>query len=138
MRNRSQPPPTFLIGTLAKKMRFTIISFLGCALMVATVIADDCSKGLYYCGSTLITTGMSMKYQRSLRVISLIIYIVSGDYDGQINTALIAANKTQDHNHLDNSVFFCNVDNTNSNITYVEFCENGCHNAGSGGSDYCL
>ena len=55
-------------------MRFTIISLLTCALLGTTVIADNCSKGLYYCGSVLLTRGMSTKHQTSPRLIPLIIY----------------------------------------------------------------
>jgi len=55
-------------------MRFTTISFLTCALMGTTVIADNCRKGLYYCGSVLLTRGMSTKHQTSPRLVPLIIY----------------------------------------------------------------
>jgi len=55
-------------------MRFTNISFLTCALLGTTVIADNCRKGLYYCGSVLLTRGMPTKHRTAPRLIPLTIY----------------------------------------------------------------
>ena len=114
-------------------MRFTTISFLTCALMGTTVIADNCRKGLYYCGSVLLTRGMSTKHQTTHPIDHL-----SGNYFDQINGALSAAHQSQDSNHVNNSLFFCvNDANTNGNINFVSFCANGCQNGGDGHNDFC-
>ncbi|KAF9529575.1 hypothetical protein CPB83DRAFT_852339 [Crepidotus variabilis] len=100
-------------------MRFTTTSsVLICALMASSVIADNCKKGLYYCGSGLLNKG---KY-----------------YD-QISAALVAAGQPTDNAHVTNSLFFCLVDkNTNGNINFTTFCANGCQDGGEGNSDYCI
>ena len=58
----------------SKKMRFTTISFLTCALMASTVIAKNCLKGSYYCGSELLKMGVLTWYHGRASILSLINY----------------------------------------------------------------
>ena len=58
----------------SKKMRFTTISFLTCALMASTIIAKNCLKGSYYCGSELLKIGPLTWYHDRASILSLINY----------------------------------------------------------------
>ncbi|KAF8068076.1 hypothetical protein FPV67DRAFT_1669944 [Lyophyllum atratum] len=98
-------------------MRFTTVSFLTCAFTASAVVASNCKKGLYYCGSVLLTRG---------------------NYYNQIDAALLAAHQPDDSNHINNSLFFCiNDDNSNGNIYFNNFCGGGCQNGGDSHSDFC-
>jgi len=87
-------------------------------------VTRPCTKGLYYCGSSLINKDF--------------VY-----YNLKIPAALNAANKPTDDNYsyMFNSRFFCiNDDNTDGNIEFNEFCGSGsgsCKDLGQGKDDQC-
>ena len=84
------------------------------ALASNGVLARNCTPGLNYCGRSLLNIG---KYQP------------------QIDQALADAGAGEANGGADD-LFYC-VGGTNGVIRYVRYCSNGCHDAGSGASDYC-
>ncbi|USP76443.1 hypothetical protein yc1106_03717 [Curvularia clavata] len=83
------------------------------AMFAAGVVADNCKRGLDYCGSSLLK---------------------KGDYREQIDQALaVAGHSSWDG---DNVLFYC-LGGSSGSIEFIKGCSGGCKDNGSGRSDTC-
>ncbi|OJJ50701.1 hypothetical protein ASPZODRAFT_55828 [Penicilliopsis zonata CBS 506.65] len=89
------------------------IAFL--LLAVPLSLADNCRPNIQYCGYNLLKRG---------------------NYYAQINDALRDANQPTDETHVDQGLFWC-TGGANGEITFISFCQSGCHDGGTGRSDWC-
>ncbi|KAH6884474.1 hypothetical protein B0T10DRAFT_564508 [Thelonectria olida] len=86
------------------------------ALIGPFATADNCKKGLEYCGSTLMT---------------------KGNYRDQINDALEGNSLSSTNNTVVMNTLFTCLGGDNGDIEVIEFCQQGCTDGGSGKNDYC-
>ncbi|EFY89042.1 hypothetical protein J3458_015223 [Metarhizium acridum] len=92
----------------------TLIS-LAMLAIAPLALADNCTGGLSYCGSSLLKKGR---------------------YTDQINQALLVAGQPDDYNHVHNSIFYC-LGGSSGAIQYTTYCSGSCQDNGQGRSDTC-
>ncbi|KAI1174326.1 hypothetical protein F4777DRAFT_580014 [Nemania sp. FL0916] len=85
---------------------------LSAALSEITV-ADNCTHGVYYCGTSLLALGNYFQY---------------------IHNALEKAGQPHNDTWIEQSVFYCLVDDV---VLFSEYCKNGCLDNGSGKNGSC-
>ncbi|KAF3384543.1 hypothetical protein F1880_002347 [Penicillium rolfsii] len=96
-------------------VKFTLTALALAAASLPFSLADNCTPHIQYCGFNLLE---------------------KGNYFAQINTALSAANQPTDQAHVNSGLFWC-TGGPNGEITFRSFCQSGCHDGGSGYSDWC-
>ncbi|KAI0192805.1 hypothetical protein F4808DRAFT_442580 [Astrocystis sublimbata] len=90
---------------------FAIITLLSVA---GSAIADSCKQGGTYCGQSLLNRG---------------------NYHDHIVAVLTADGQPTDDAHITNSQFTCG---SNGDITFIQFCQNGCNGVGNNDADTCI
>ncbi|MCJ1286466.1 hypothetical protein MMC26_005811 [Xylographa opegraphella] len=93
------------------------LAISGLTFLLGSVMASNCKPGLQYCGSTLLSVG---------------------NYQGQIDQCYydVVGEGYEAPNGGKNMLFGCEGGRSGV-IKYFKTCAAGCHDAGSGKSDYC-
>ncbi|KAI0970810.1 hypothetical protein F4678DRAFT_479698 [Xylaria arbuscula] len=85
------------------------------SLLCTLAVADNCKPGINYCGHSLLK---------------------KGNYQAQIDQCLYDNNQNEpDYGHDD--LFHC-VGGSNGVIAFIQNCGNGCQEADTNQSDFCL
>lgn len=84
------------------------------AALAITIAAKSCHSGGMYCGQSLLNRG---------------------NYENHIIQVLEAEGQQTTETYIDNSLFSCG---SGGDITYVQYCDNGCNGVGSDDADACL
>ncbi|KAH8658122.1 hypothetical protein BX600DRAFT_514638 [Xylariales sp. PMI_506] len=84
------------------------------ATIASSVLADSCNHGGVYCGVSL---------------------LAKGNYRDHIVAELNAVDEPTSELYIENSLWDCL---SGGEISYVDYCENGCGGTDSTDPDYCL
>lgn len=133
-------------------VKVAALSVAAMAAVVPLAVADNCQKGLYYCGYNLLNRGMcTYNSKPSARLCkkpvsqercgSLIQddtdVLFIGNYYNQIYQALVDNNQPTDSEHVNDSLFYC-TGGSNGAIEFEYFCAAGvCTNGGNNNNDSC-
>ncbi|KXG53402.1 uncharacterized protein PGRI_004520 [Penicillium griseofulvum] len=96
-------------------VKFALASIALMAVSLPFSLADNCTPGIRYCGYNL---------------------LAKGDYLEQITEALSGANQPTDSQHVRQSFFVC-TGGPGGEISFQRYCDNTCHDGGSGKNDWC-
>jgi hypothetical protein len=124
-------------------MRFSTTAAI--LVLATSVAANNCKKGLNYCGWNLIKIGSSPMISAAYLCLSknthlhkkiILTYICAGNYKDTIIAELNRVGRTPDPNHIYNDLYYCKDDG--GWINYSKEChgENSCQDGGQN-SDYC-
>ncbi|KAI1750276.1 hypothetical protein F4782DRAFT_532598 [Xylaria castorea] len=91
-----------------------ILAMAGSAIAATGGTLASCHKGGLYCGQSLLNRG---------------------NYNDHIIQVLEANGQPTDTAHIVNSRFSCG---SNGDITFLQYCANGCSGVGNTDDDYCL
>lgn len=91
----------------------------------------NCTEGLSYCGQLLLSIGgLDGHFKQAGQCINE----DAGKYDDKINKALRDAKQTPDAPHIQQGLYDCGK---NGDVTFNNYCVEGCHDGGAGKSDSC-
>ncbi|KAI4147775.1 MAG: hypothetical protein L6R39_003009 [Caloplaca ligustica] len=94
-------------------VKLAVLFTAGLSVLTSLVVADNCKNGIEYCGYNLLN---------------------KGNYYNEIVAELQKNGQGVDPAHVSQSLFHCGGSGW---IGFKKYCGSGCHNGGSGNSDWC-